>query len=118
MVAEDSVAMAESQVVGEAESVPDGETTSGTIDDYKQNKQEVFELVQILTVTKISQDISETDSAREKGMVYYLATEEAGECTLFVPVDLEFVPGMDVQLKIQVEACDEEYDFVLVGIVE
>jgi len=117
-VADDSVAMAESQLMEEPESILDRETTSGTVDDYKQNKQEVSESIQILTIIQITQEQSEADSGSEKGMVYYLNTEEVGECTLYVPADAEFVSDMDVQLKIQVEPSDYEYDFVFVGIVE
>ena len=115
---DDGVARAESQLLSEQESMLDGAIASGTTDDYKQSKEEVSESIQILTVIQIAREKDETDNGREKGMVYYLDTEEMGECTLYVPVDTEFVMDMDTHLKIQVEACSEGYDFVFVGIVE
>lgn len=118
MTSDDSVAMAESQLMEEPESMLDGTTTSGATDEYKQNKEEVSELLQILTVINISKEQDETASGHKEGMIYYLDTEEVGECTIYVPVDVEFVTDMDVQLKIQVEASGEDYDFVFVGIAE
>lgn len=112
LLMEDSVAETTEEEL--TESVAQSEVA----EDNKQSVEDLAGAKQVLTVTQISQSTEESGENREKGTVYYLTTEEAGECTLFVPADAQFEFDMEIQLKIQVEPGNEEYDFVFVEIVE
>ena len=53
-----------------------------------------------------------------KGTIYYLMTEEEGECSVFAPSESAFVIDLDQQLKILVSPGNDDYDYVFVEIAD
>lgn len=110
----DEYANTESADVGNADAY--GEDTGGT-DANKQATVETVQMSHILTVTEIAIFDEKSAGTHEGGTVYYIVTEEKGECTLFVPDDLDFRIDMNGQFTIKAEITDSWYDYVLVEIL-
>lgn len=94
----------------------DNADTGGT-DANKQVMEEIAQVTHILTVTEIAVFDEKSAGSHEGGTVYYMITEEKGECTLFVPDDSDFQIDMSGQFTIKAETTDEWYDYILVEIL-
>lgn len=105
LMAEDAEAETET-----TESQPAAETETL---DLEKEKEELT-----LTVITFSTEEDVFDEERAKGTIYYLTTEEEGECTVFVPSDSAFIIDLNQQLKIVVEQGNNEYDYVFVKMAE
>lgn len=138
---EEEMAETEVYVTQSTESNADGNTTESAVDEYnnaktaavestdadnadtggtdanKQVMEETAQVTHILTVTEIAVFDEKSAGSHEGGTVYYMITEEKGECTLFVPDDSDFQIDMSGQFTIKAETTDEWYDYVLVEIL-
>ena len=97
--------------------INESQTASGAeqeILDLEKEKEEQ----QVLTVITLSAEEGLLGEERAKGSIYYLTTEEEGECTVFVPSELAFVIELGQQIKIAVEQGNDEYDYVFVKMAE
>jgi len=72
----------------------------------------------ILTVISFSAQEGVLNEGNEKGTIYYLMTEEEGECSVFAPSESAFVIDLDQQLKILVSPGNDDYDYVFVEIAD
>jgi len=75
----------------------------------------------VLTVKDISQEITDmkdTEESLKAGTIYYMTTEEQGDCTVFVPKNQIFEPDSQPTLKILVKPGNGEYDYLFIEITE
>ena len=138
---EEEMAEAEDYVTQATESNADDNMTESAVEEYdnaksanvesadadnadtggtganKQIKEEVSQVTHILTVTEIAVFDEKSAGSHEGGTVYYIVTEEKGECTLFVPDDTEFQIDMNGQFTIKAETTNEWYDYVLIEVL-
>ncbi len=101
----------------DVESADAANADTGRTDADKQVMEESARVTHILTVAEIAVFDEKTAGSHEGGTVYYMNTEEKGECTLFVPDDMKFMIDANGQFTIKAETTDEWYDYVLVEIL-
>jgi len=140
-IAEEEVAETEAYVTQATESNADGNATENLVDEYadkksddvesakadstdtggtdadKQAMGETLRVTHILTVTEIAVFDEKSAGSHEGGTVYYMVTEEKGECTLFVSDEADFRIDMNGQFTIKAETTDAWYDYVFVEVL-
>ena len=101
----------------ETESAPADEESAAYEEEKQMADNEESIVLTVINLSREIDDLAEA-AAREKGTIYYVTTEEEGDCTVFVPADCMMEPAPYPDFKILVKPGNEEYDYFYVGMAE